>query len=363
MGFGSGLASGARTEIIYNYVNGIEYKDNSLERIANTEGAVTRNGITNVYEYEYALRDHLGNTRATFSDANNDGIVTSADIKQINHYYPFGLNMEGNWTPRGGNGEGNKYQYNDKELNEDFGLNWNDYGARFYDAAIGRWNGVDPLSEKMRRHSPYNYAFDNPIRFVDPDGNAPASPNDPPDDEYKKEATQSFIDAGYALAQTFILSADVEEKVGIQAEATVMKTTVKAELTALKVSAGLSTDLNEVVKGEVKIGSVELSVKNNNAKQGIEGQFASAKISSNSDGKFKVDTKGAELNKLSNKSTDAKTSIKDNKLEIKAGLGLVNLKVGLNLTKGKEALTKFAEGASKYVQGKINEITKYIPKF
>jgi RHS repeat-associated protein len=135
----------------------------------NTEGAVTKN-TSGVFEYEYALRDHLGNTRATFADANNDGIVTSTDIRQINHYYPFGLNMEGNWTPSGGNGEGNKYQYNGKELNEDFGLNWNDYGARFYDAAIGRWNAVDPLSEKMRRHSPYNYAFDNPIRFVDPDG-------------------------------------------------------------------------------------------------------------------------------------------------------------------------------------------------
>jgi RHS repeat-associated protein len=123
-----------------------------------------------VYEYEYVLRDHLGNTRATFSDANNDGIVTSADIKQINHYYPFGMNMEGNWTPKGANGEGNKYQYNGKELNEDFGLNWNDYGARFYDAAIGRWNVVDPLAEKTSRWSPYVYSANNPIRFIDPDG-------------------------------------------------------------------------------------------------------------------------------------------------------------------------------------------------
>ena len=149
----------------YDYVGGVEYKNNTLERIANTEGSIVNNG-SGGYEYEYVLRDHLGNSRVTFN-GNADGTVTVNNIKQINHYYPFGMNTEGNWN--GANGK-NKYQYNGKELNDDFGLGWNDYGARFYDAAVGRWNTVDPLSEKMRRHSPYNYAFDNPIRFVDPDG-------------------------------------------------------------------------------------------------------------------------------------------------------------------------------------------------
>ena len=129
-----------------------------IEFIQTEEGLARRNGTD--YSYEYNLTDHLGNVRATFYKNPNGQL---AEVIQRDDYYAFGLRKMG--IP---NSNVNKYLYNGKELQEELGQY--DYGARFYDPVIARWNAVDPLAENHHGVSSYAYVLNNPMNFIDPLG-------------------------------------------------------------------------------------------------------------------------------------------------------------------------------------------------
>ncbi|MBB6236402.1 RHS repeat-associated protein [Pedobacter sp. AK013] len=141
---------------VTNYIDGIQYSNNSIDFIQTEEGLARNNNGS--YSYEYNLADHLGNIRVTFYKNPN---TNQLEVLQRDDYYAFGLRK----VATGGT---NKYLYNGKELQEELGQY--DYGARFYDPVIGRWNVVDPLVEKFTSFSPYNYVLNNPLKYVDPDG-------------------------------------------------------------------------------------------------------------------------------------------------------------------------------------------------
>ncbi len=121
---------------------------------------------TGVCLYENQIKDHLGSVRVAY-EKDASGLL----VRQVNSYYPYGMNITSlSGEPVNIRASGNEYLYNGKMFQDELGLDWLDYGARFYDPALGRWHSVDPLAEKYAPISPYAYVANNPLIFIDPDG-------------------------------------------------------------------------------------------------------------------------------------------------------------------------------------------------
>ena len=140
------------------YCGNAIYENGSLKMLLNESGYYSFQDN----KFHFYIKDHQGNVRVVADE--------TGKVDEVNDYYPFGglmSNACNNVQP---------YKYNSKELDRKGGLNWYDYGARHYDATIGRWHAVDLLSEKYYDWSPYNYCLDNPIKLIDSDGKAAIIP-------------------------------------------------------------------------------------------------------------------------------------------------------------------------------------------
>lgn len=139
------------TEYCGNHI----YDNGELKQTLFDGGYLTYDGETPIYHFY--VKDHLGNNRMVLDESGN--------VEQVTHYYPYGMSFA-----EGKGKDVQKYKYNGKELDAEDGLNWMDYGARMYDGALARWNGVDALAEKNNSQSPYGYCVGNPVKYVDVDG-------------------------------------------------------------------------------------------------------------------------------------------------------------------------------------------------
>ncbi len=134
------------------YCGNAIYENGSLTMLLNEAGYYSFQDN----KYHFYIKDHQGNIRVVADEAGK--------VDEVNDYHPFG----GLMSNAGNNVQ--SYKYNGKELDRKGGLDWYDYGARHYDAAIGRWHVVDPMAEKYYGLTPYNYCGNNSIRYIDPDG-------------------------------------------------------------------------------------------------------------------------------------------------------------------------------------------------
>ena len=137
-----------------DYCDNMIYENGKLTQILVDGGYVSF--VNGEPVYHYYLKDHLGSNRVAVNQA-------TGEVEQVNHYYPFGGLMA---ESTGGSVQ--RYKYNGKELDRMHGLDWYDYGARWYDGM--RFLTQDPHATDYVDMTPYAYCANNPINAIDTDG-------------------------------------------------------------------------------------------------------------------------------------------------------------------------------------------------
>jgi RHS repeat-associated protein len=208
---------------VTDYMGGYQYNNAPSSGVGGLQFFPTAEGYVkntlfkgeNSYDYVYNYTDHLGNIRLSYgADPANPALLKKYEE---NNYYPFGMKHATynnalriivpadpvELIPSGKktsiiqidplkpittiSNNSYNYKYNGKEYQDELGLGWYDYQARNYDPALGRWMNIDPLAELSRRWSTYTYCYDNPTRFIDPDGMLPEDKKEEKKEEKRSE--------------------------------------------------------------------------------------------------------------------------------------------------------------------------------
>ncbi len=335
-------------------------------------------GYSAGFDYVYEYKDHLGNTRLSYTDTDGNGTIDPAnEIVKESNYYPFGLahkGYNGNVSPYW-NSVAKKYMFGGKEYQGELDLAWYDITARNYDPALGRWMNLDPLAEQMRRHSPYNYAFDNPIFFIDYDGMIPCPNGDCPEGIFARAASNPEVQKNIEDAKSSskqILSGDlnIEPKLGLGVGGHGTVGTVKGEfeLNVLKVSGGAKLENGEAklnANAKVLSGAGELSIGKNSIK--AEGSLVDANLDATFDKNLNVELTDSSAEGFTGEVTGQKdftkliSEIDTGDIKIGAGIKLfkaVTLEGDVNLSKAANTAVSGFNAVGSFFNAVINEIGK-----
>ena len=176
------------THIIAGKTTTTDYFDDAIYENGVLTTLLTELGYISLVDgkYHYYLKDHQGNNRVV--------VGQNGSVEEVNHYYPFGGTFASTSSVQ-------PYKYNGKELDRQGGLDWYDYGARHYDVALGRWHVVDPMAEEYYGISPHVYVANNPLKYIDLNGDSISVA-----ELYERDDKGKLINSNQVKAFEFLMS-------------------------------------------------------------------------------------------------------------------------------------------------------------
>ena len=176
------------THIIAGKITTTDYFDDAIYESGVLTTLLTELGYISLVDgkYHYYLKDHQGNNRVV--------VGQNGSVEEVNHYYPFGGTFASTSSVQ-------PYKYNGKELDRQGGLDWYDYGARHYDVALGRWHVVDPMAEEYYGISPHVYVANNPLKYIDLNGDSISVA-----ELYERDDQGKLINSNQVKAFEFLMS-------------------------------------------------------------------------------------------------------------------------------------------------------------